>query len=57
MATFTQLSIETKTEIAIKMVVLDALELQGQVSPKQMIEYMNSQTFADAVKRYIDLMN
>lgn len=55
MVTFSNISKETKAEIAIKMVVFDAIE-KGHTSADQLCEYMKSEVFMNAVRNYINLM-
>ena len=50
------LSIQTKVEIATKMVILDAIE-KGHTDKKQLIEYMQSDVFEKSVQNYITLLN
>lgn len=50
------LTIETKTEMAIQMVIMDAIE-KGYTNPNELIQYMKSQVFEKAVKNYISLFN
>lgn len=52
---FSQVTIETKTEIAIKMVLLDAIE-KGHTKTNELVRYMESKTFKKAVKAYLELM-
>ena len=48
------LTLKTKTEIAAQMVIMDAIE-KGHTNKDELIQYMNTEVFANAVKRYIDL--
>lgn len=45
----------TKTELAIKMVILDAIE-KGHTNSNELVAYMSSKVFESAVKNYISLM-
>lgn len=45
----------SKTEIAIQMVIMDAIE-KGHTNTNELIEYMKSEVFAKAVKGYLQLM-
>ena len=46
------LSNETKTASAIQMVILDAIE-KGHSNSTELIEYMKTKVFENAVKKYI----
>lgn len=46
------LTIKTKTEVAIQMVIIDAIE-KGHTNTSEIIEYMRSSTFENAVKNYL----
>jgi hypothetical protein len=46
------LSIETKTQTAIQMVIMDAIE-KGHTNTNELIQYMKSEVFETAVKNYI----
>ena len=50
------LSNETKTQTAIQMVIMDAIE-KGHTNSNELIEYMKSEVFEKAVKNYINLFN
>ncbi len=50
------LSNETKTQNAIQMVIMDAIE-KGHTNTKELIEYMNSKVFSTAVNNYISMFN
>jgi hypothetical protein len=52
----TNLSNETKTELAVKMVILDAIE-KGHTNTNDLIEYMSSKTFENAVNNYKLMFN
>lgn len=54
--TMTVLSKEEKTKVAVKLVIMDAIE-KGHTNKKELIAYMNSGVFDRAVKRYVSLMN
>ena len=49
-----KLSIETKTEKALQMVIMDAIE-KGHTNTNELIEYMASDVCKKAVQRYINL--
>lgn len=51
----TTLSKASKTEIAIQMVIMDAIE-KGHTNTSELIEYMKSLVFQNAVKSYLSLM-
>jgi len=46
---------ETATEIAMQLVIMDAME-KGHTDKDGLIEYMKSETFANAVQGYLSLM-
>jgi hypothetical protein len=50
------LSNETKTQTAIQMVIMDAIE-KGHTNANELIEYMKSEVFEKAVKNYISMFN
>jgi hypothetical protein len=50
-----QLSNQTQTELATKMVLLDAIQ-KGHTSKKDLCMYMESQVFAQAVKNYKSML-
>ena len=50
------LSIETKTQTAIQMVFMDAIE-KGHTNAKDLIDYMKSEVFEKSVKNYIALFD
>lgn len=50
------LSIEAKTESAMKMVIMDAME-KGHINQSELMEYMKSEVFEKQVKNYIALFN
>jgi hypothetical protein len=50
------LSNQTKTELAVKMVILDAIE-KGHTNTNELIEYMSSETFKNAVNNYKLMFN
>ncbi len=56
MTAFKNTTDKTKTEIAVQMVIIDAMA-KGHTDKNDLIAYMQSETFENAVKRYIDLMN
>ena len=49
------LTTETKVQTAIQMVIMDAIE-KGNTDKTQLIEYMASEVFQAAVKRYLEMM-
>ena len=46
------LTIETKTELAIQMVIMDAIE-KGHTNSNELVKYMKSEVFTKAVQSYI----
>ena len=56
MKAFKNTTDKTKVEIAVKMVIMDAMA-KGHTDKNELIAYMQSETFEKAVKVYIDLMN
>ena len=50
-----EISKETKTEIAVKMVILEAKE-KGKTNTNMLIDYMRSDVFKNAVNDYISMM-
>lgn len=50
------LSNKTKTEAAIQMVIMDAIE-KGYTNSAELISYMKSDVFEKAIKNYILLFN
>jgi hypothetical protein len=50
------LSNETKTHYAIQLVIMDAIE-KGKTDSKNLIAYMQTNVFKNAVKNYLDLFN
>ena len=50
------LSNETKTEVAIQMVIMDAIE-KGHTNKNELVEYMKSEVFESAVKNYLQMFN
>lgn len=54
--TFTTISNETKTELAVKMVIIDAIE-KGHINPSELAEYMESEVFKNSVANYKSMMN
>jgi hypothetical protein len=50
------LSNKTKTQTAIQMVIMDAIE-KGHTSANELIDYMKSEVFEKAVKNYISMFN
>lgn len=55
MGTFQKLSKEGKAEIAIQLVIMDAIE-RGHTNTAELCEYMKSETFLKSVFEYISLM-
>ena len=45
----------TATETAVKMVILDAIE-KGHTNPAELVQYMKSEVFENAVKHYKSLL-
>ena len=45
---------EQQTEFAMKMVIMDAME-KGNTNKENLIDYMSSSTFENAVKNYIEM--
>ena len=56
MNAFAKVTPETKAQIAIQLVVMDAIK-KGHTEHGQILEYMKSEVFENAVKRYINLMD
>lgn len=56
MTAFKTATDKTKAEAAVQMVIMDAMA-KGHTDKNDIIAYMQSETFENAVKRYIDLMN
>ena len=54
--TTADLSKKAKTEIAIKLVILDAIE-KGHTNLEELKDYMMTNVFKSAVANYITLMN
>jgi hypothetical protein len=50
------LSNETKTQAAIQMVIMDAIE-KGHTNAKDLIDFMKSEIFEKAVQNYIAMFN
>lgn len=50
------LSIQAKTEIAVQMVIMDAIE-KGHTNTNELVAYMKSQVFEKAVTEYISIIN
>ena len=50
------LSKEAQLELALKMVILDAIE-KGHIEKAELINYMNSQVCANAVASYLNTIN
>jgi hypothetical protein len=46
----------TTTQAAIQMVIMDAIE-KGHTNSNELIEYMKSEVFANAVKNYVLMFN
>jgi hypothetical protein len=55
MNAFAKVSPETKAQIAIQLVIMDAIN-KGHTEQGQIFEYMKSEVFENAVKRYMELM-
>ncbi len=55
MTTFSNLSKKAKAEMAIQMVIMDAIE-KGHTNTDELCEYMKSEVFMSAVENYITLM-
>lgn len=49
------LTLETKTQIAVEMVILDAIE-KGATNKNDIINFMKTETFEASVKGYVSLM-
>lgn len=45
----------TKTEVAIQLVIMDAIE-KGHTNANELVEYMKSLVFKNAVKSYLAIM-
>ena len=52
----TNLSNETKMQLAVKMVIIDAIE-KGHTNPNELTQFMKSMVFEKAVKNYLNLIN
>jgi len=52
----TNLSENTKIQTAVQMVIMDAIE-KGHTNPSELIEYMKSEVFENAVKNYVSMFN
>lgn len=50
-----KISIELATEKAIQMVIMDAIENGKITKPEDAVAYMQSTTFENAVKNYVEL--
>ena len=50
------LSKEEKANLAVQMVIIDAIEKRGNIPTNEMIAFMNSEIFMNAVKSYLELM-
>jgi hypothetical protein len=50
------LSTQTKTQTAIQMVIMDAIE-KGHTNANELIDYMKSEVFETAVKNYISMLD
>lgn len=50
------LSKEEKAQLAAQMVIMDAIEKRGEIPTNEMIAFMSSETFMNAVKSYLELM-
>ena len=51
-----KISIELATEKAIQMVIMDAIE-KGHTDKNELMAYMQSEVFANAVQNYVSLFN
>ena len=47
---------QSKTEYAIQLVIMDAIE-KGHTNVSELTDYMKSETFEKSVKNYINLFN
>lgn len=56
MTVFSNLSKESKAEYAIQLTIMDAFE-KGCKTQKELREYMKTESFLNAVKRYIAMMD
>jgi hypothetical protein len=56
MNAFAKVLPETKAQIAIQLVIMDAIN-KGHTEQGQILEYMKSEIFENAVKRYMKLMD
>ena len=52
----TKLSNKTKMQVAVQMVIMDAIE-KGHTNTNELIEYMKSDVFEKAVKNYLTLLS
>ncbi len=50
-----EITIGTKLEIAVQLVIMDAIE-KGHTDKKDLIAYMSSETFNNAVENYLSLI-
>ena len=54
MTTFSNISDSAKMEVAIQMVIMDAIE-KGHTDKNELIAYMQSEVFEAAVQRYFQM--
>ena len=47
---------EDKAKLAAQMVIMDAIEKKGDIPTNEMIAFMKSDVFMNAVKSYLELM-
>ena len=47
---------EQKANLAAQMVIMDAIEKKGNIPTNEMIAFMESDVFINAVKSYLELM-
>jgi hypothetical protein len=52
----TNLANTTKTEVAIQMVIMDAIE-KGHTNAAELIDYMKSKVFEKAVRNYTSMLD
>ena len=50
------LSKEEKAKLAAQMAIMDAIEKKGNIPTNEMIAFMSSETFMNAVKNYLELI-
>lgn len=51
-----KMSNQTRTEIAVEMVILDAIG-KGHTNGQELMEYMRSEVFTNAVQSYLAITN